>query len=116
MRWLVYEFYQFKALKQEGLLLFSDFEALEEDILFILHKLTVKDEVYDILLILSRLLNNKDDKGFREKYRHIARSYSLLYPIESEVILKDGSSGNADSYIQPDNPIFDAVAKSFKKN
>ena len=41
MRWLVYEFYNFRALKQEGLLRAVDFEAIEDDVLFIIHKKTV---------------------------------------------------------------------------
>lgn len=41
MRWLVYEFYNFKYLKQEGYLQGSDFEAIEEDVLYLLHKKTV---------------------------------------------------------------------------
>jgi len=68
-------------LKQEGYLTFKDFESLEEDILFILHKKTVQREVFEILVILSRLLNNKEDKLFRDKYRHLKRTYAPLYPI-----------------------------------
>ena len=41
MRWLVYEFYNFKYLKQEGFLQGCDFEAIEEDVLYIIHKKTV---------------------------------------------------------------------------
>lgn len=71
MRWLVYEFYQFKQLRQDGLLAGSDFEALEDDILFILHKVTVNDVVYETLIVLTRLLNNKDDKKLRDKIKTI---------------------------------------------
>ena len=41
MRWLVYEFYSFKALKQRGYLKSCDFQAIEEDVLFMIHKLVV---------------------------------------------------------------------------
>mmetsp|Transcript_17368 Transcript_17368/g.29210 ORF Transcript_17368/g.29210 Transcript_17368/m.29210 type:complete len:574 (+) Transcript_17368:90-1811(+) len=82
MRWLIYEFYQFKRLKAEGQLTAADFDTLEDDILFILHKVTVSHEVYEILLVLSRLLHNKEDKLMREKYRHIGRSKSKLYPFD----------------------------------
>ena len=61
MRWLVYEFYNFRALKQEGLLRAADFEAIEDDVLFIIHKKTVQKEVYETLLVLTRLLNNQED-------------------------------------------------------
>lgn len=40
MRWLIYEFYGFKGLKQEGLLNAADFDALEDDMLYIIHKVT----------------------------------------------------------------------------
>jgi len=41
MRWVVFEFYDFKGLKNEGLLQTNDFEALEDDIVYIIHKATV---------------------------------------------------------------------------
>ena len=58
MRWLIYEFYGFKGLKQEGLLSAADFDALEDDMLYIIHKVTCVNQVYETLLVLSRLLNN----------------------------------------------------------
>ena len=82
MRWLVYEFYQFKKLRQLGFLMMSDFEALEEDVLFILNKLVVTKEVHETLLILSRLNKNKADKRLREKYRLIHRYQSKYFPLE----------------------------------
>ena len=56
-------------LKSDGLLQFTDFEALEDDLLYTIHKLAVHEGVYDTLLVLSRLLNNRDDKKIREKYK-----------------------------------------------
>ena len=73
VRWLIYEFYQFKKYSKQGLLNFSDLDALKEDILFIVHKITVGQEVYDTLIILSRLFNNKVDKRIREKYKFIKK-------------------------------------------
>ena len=58
MRWLIYEFYGFKNLKQEGLISAADFDALEDDMLYIIHKVTCVNQVYETLLVLSRLLNN----------------------------------------------------------
>ena len=66
MRWLIYEFYQFKRFSQNGYLKFSDLEALKEDILYVCHKIIVGKEVFEILIVLSRLYNNKEDKRIRE--------------------------------------------------
>ena len=41
MRWLVYEFYNFKVLKQKGYMKAADFNAIEEDMLFMIHKMVV---------------------------------------------------------------------------
>lgn len=41
MRWLIYEFYGFRQLKQEGLIFSKDFDAIEDDVLYIIHKVTV---------------------------------------------------------------------------
>ena len=57
MRWLIYEFYQFKTLKQEGLLTAADFEMLEDDVIYLIHKVTCVNQVFDNILVLSRLLN-----------------------------------------------------------
>ena len=78
MRWLVYEFYNFKYLKQEGLLQGSDFEAIEEDVLYIIHKKTVQKEVYDTLLVLTRLLNNVEDRKIRHKFKKIEKFRKTL--------------------------------------
>ena len=82
MRWLVYEFYNFKYMKQEGLLQGADFEAIEDDVLFIIHKKTVHKEVYETLLILTRLLNNLEDKRVRQKFKKIEKFRSKLFPLE----------------------------------
>ena len=82
MRWLIYEFYGFKSLKQEGLLSAADFDALEDDILYIIHKVTCVNQVYETLLVLSRLLNNQDDRLLRKKYRAIEENQSEFFPIE----------------------------------
>lgn len=83
MRWLVHEFYQFKKLKNDGLLELADFQALEDDLLFLLHKITVGDQVYETLIVLTRLLNNRDDKRMRDKYKMIASRQSRFFPLES---------------------------------
>lgn len=73
MRVVLYEFYGIRALKQEGLLQHQDFDNLEDDIFFIIQKLTIKDSVLTIMVVLSRIMNNKADKEFREKCRLIEK-------------------------------------------
>ena len=41
MRWFIYEFYGFRQFKLEGLIFPKDFDAIEDDILYIIHKVTV---------------------------------------------------------------------------
>ena len=60
----------------------SDFEAIEEDMLFTIHKITVSNEVHETLLILSRLNKNKIDKSLREKYGLISKNQSKYFPLE----------------------------------
>ena len=43
---------------KENILSPNDFQALEEDVLLLVHSKVVNDEVYASLLILSRLLNS----------------------------------------------------------
>ena len=43
----------------------TDFEAIEEDLEFIIHKKTVCGEVNKILIVLSRMLNTSEDKKLR---------------------------------------------------
>lgn len=74
MRWVIYEFYQFKKLKKEKLLVSGDFEALEDDIVFILHKLVMKQQVLNGMIVLNRLFKNKIDKDIRKKYKLIAQN------------------------------------------
>lgn len=82
MRWFIYEFYSFKQLKSDGLLQYTDFEALEDDLLYTIHQVTVQNGVYDTLLVLSRLLNNRDDKKIRDKYKQIEKHHSKFFPIQ----------------------------------
>lgn len=82
MRWLVYEFYNLKVLKQRGYLKAADFEAIEEDVLFMIHKMTVFDEVFDSLLVLTRLLNNIDDRKLRHKFKKLEEKKKRLFPLE----------------------------------
>ena len=83
MRWVIYEFYQFKKLKKEKLLVSGDFEALEDDIVFIIHKLVMKEQVLKAMIVLNRLFKNKLDKDIRKKYKLIAENQSAYFPIES---------------------------------
>tara|TARA_B110000285_G_C14681278_1_gene404798 strand:+ start:369 stop:569 length:201 start_codon:yes stop_codon:yes gene_type:complete len=62
---MLYEFYQFKEYKKEKLIAGTDFEAIEEDLEFIIHKKTVCGEVNKILIVLSRMLNSTEDKKLR---------------------------------------------------
>lgn len=57
-------------------------EAIKEDILFICHKIIVGKEVYETLIVLSRLFNNKTDKRIREKYKKILKDQSPYFPME----------------------------------
>ena len=68
MRWFLMEFYQFRKMKSQRILEQSDVEALDDDILFILHKVTVSSEVYEVLIVLTRMLRNAEDKEIRDKY------------------------------------------------
>jgi len=105
MRWFIYEFYSFKQLKSDGLLQFTDFEALEDDLLYTIHKITVQNGVYDTLLVLSRLLNNRDDTKIREKYKQITKHHSQFFPIQ---MWPDDENNSSISSSQG-NPIFDAI-------
>lgn len=82
MRWAIYEFYNFKQLEKESLLRRADFTAIDDDMVMILHKATVKGEVFPILLILSRMLNYKEDKKLRKIYKLIDKHQSPFFPIE----------------------------------
>jgi hypothetical protein len=74
MRWVIYEFYAFKFHKKQGFLKASDFTELEDDMLYIIHKATVKEKVFTNLIVLSRLLNNKTDSSIRYKYKLIEKN------------------------------------------
>jgi hypothetical protein len=82
MRWLIYEFYQFKKFSKQGYLQFTDLDALKEDILFICHKIIVGKEVFETLIVMNRLINNKTDKRIREKYKHVLKDQSPYFPLE----------------------------------
>lgn len=82
MRWVIYEFYNFKLLEKEKLLSRNDFTAIDDDMVFILHKTTVKDEVFPILLVLSRMLNYQIDKKIRTIYKLVDKYQSPFFPIE----------------------------------
>lgn len=111
MRWLVYEFYNFRQLKSEGLLRSADFEAIEDDVLFIIHKKAVQKEVYETLLVLTRVLNNQEDQRIRHKFKKIEKFKKKLFPLEQEIFI----SGHVDqdSYLQnihvDSNPIFEQI-------
>ena len=87
MRWLVYEFYGFRSLKQGGYLKAVDFEAIEEDVLFLIHKKTVYKEVHETLIVMMRLLNNVDDKMMRTKFKNIAAYKGKFFPLEQDVYI-----------------------------
>lgn len=57
MRWVLYEFYSFKKMKKEGIVNSGDFDQLEDDIIYVLHKAVVKNQVLETLVILNRLIN-----------------------------------------------------------
>lgn len=82
MRWVMYEFYQFKALRKEDLLVAGDFEALEDDLVFIIHKIVMKDQVLNSMVVLNRVYKNKADKDIRKKYKLVSDHQSVYFPIE----------------------------------
>ena len=82
MRWVMYEFYQFKALRKEQLLVAGDFEALEDDLVFIIHKIVMKDQVLSSMVVLNRVYKNKADKDIRKKYKLVTEHQSQFFPIE----------------------------------
>lgn len=84
MRWAIYEFYNFKQLEKEHLLLRQDFTAIDDDMVMILHKTTVKGQVFPILLILSRMLNYKQDKSIRKAYKLLDKNHTPYYPLENK--------------------------------
>ena len=107
----------------------SDFEAIEEDVLYIIHQVTVSHEVHDTLLILSRMNKNKMDRKLREKYRLIQQHQSEFFPLEvisnqdhEEVPLKHSLIGqhfkvdhvNHKKKSFHENPIFDEIVNKAK--
>lgn len=54
---MLYEFYQFKEYKKQNYIESSDFEAIEEDLVYIIHKKVADKKVNHNLVVLSRLLN-----------------------------------------------------------
>lgn len=117
MRWLVYEFYNFKSLKQDGFLQGADFEAIEDDVLFIIHKKTVHKEVYDTLLVLTRVLNNIEDKKIRHKFKKIEKYRSKLFPLEQELYIS--GQVDQDTHLQnihvDSNPVFEQIINVTKR-
>lgn len=73
MRWVIYQFYNFRQMERDKLLVKDDFKALDDDVIFILHKVTIKGQVFPILLVLARMLNYKTDKHMRQTYRLIEK-------------------------------------------
>ena len=63
-------------MKKEGILSSNDFDQLEDDIIYVLHKAVVKNQVLETLVILNRLINNKTDKNIRKRYRLIEKYQS----------------------------------------
>jgi len=84
IRWLIYEFYQFKQLKRDKLLRAQDYDALEDDMLYIIHKITVSKDVFKGLLVLTRIANRTEDKDLRDKYKQIGQFNSKYFPLENK--------------------------------
>lgn len=74
-----------------------------------IHRITVTNEVYETLIILSRLLNNNDDKKNRKIYKKIGISYTEFYPLE--IKFKYEYDRGYD-----ENMIFDLIVQICKKN
>jgi len=82
LRWMLYEFYQFKEYKKEGYIGTNDFEAIEEDLVFIIHKRVVNEDVNTILIVMSRMLNASEDKKLRKTEQKIIQKMPEYFPIE----------------------------------
>ena len=59
---MLYEFYELKEYKKQCFIMSSDFEAIEEDLVYIIHKKVADKKVNHNLVVLSRLLNHDEDK------------------------------------------------------
>ena len=81
---MLFEFYQFKEYRKEKLIAGSDFEAIEEDLEFIIHKKVVSEDVNKILIVLSRMLNAEEDKKLRYTERQMIKKLPKFFPIELE--------------------------------
>ena len=62
---MLYEFYELKEAKKKNYIKSSDFEAIEEDLVYIIHKKVADKKVNHNLVVLSRLLNHDEDKQLR---------------------------------------------------
>ena len=82
LRRQLYEFYGFSSLEDAGVLHPTDFAAIEDDALFLIHQKVVCKEVHENLIILSRLLKNVEDREIRAKYRDIGLRKGEFFPLE----------------------------------
>lgn len=71
----------------------------------------MQKEVYETLLVLTRVLNNQEDQRLRHKFKKIDKFKKKLFPLEQEIYI----SGHVDqdSYLQnihvDSNPIFEQI-------
>ena len=92
MRCQVYDFYGFRQLKDDGLIDQDDFGAIEDDVLFIIHSQTVSKEVFENLLILSRMLKNQEDKDLRKRYKDIQTNRGQYFPLEYDRTIAESAA------------------------
>lgn len=69
----------------------NDLWYLLEDFHKLLISMVIKDDVYKILLILSRIRNEDNDKDLRFKYRELAHITPQDVGIDKYLLLNDAS-------------------------
>lgn len=77
----------------------QDFEAIEDDVLYVIHQKTVCKEVYENLIILARVLKNADDKVLRSRYREIERVKGRMYPLERDYTIAESKGQDEPTMI-----------------
>ena len=113
---MLFEFYQFKEYKKEKLIAGCDFEAIEEDLEFIIHKKVVSEEVNIILIVLSRILNTREDKKLRLTEKQMIQKLPKFFPIELEQENQaNPNDPQIDSTADYDNPSYTSTQKLILK-
>jgi len=83
-----------------------------------LHKITVNEGVYEVLLVATRLLKNTEDKALRDKYKLTEKHLNPYFPLSmapaaesEEEMTINNSSVSIDEDI---NPLFTKIVEIAK--